>query len=97
MSLDDEIENPGSAGALALAFACGLLSGAAIALLITPTPGRDTRAWVAARGRSAGRATADLLTRNHLIAIVRHEGVRGLLHRLESRRKQGETAGQPNL
>jgi len=69
-------------GAQAIAFGCGLVMGAALALLLAPASGRDTRAWVAERGRSAGRGTSALLNRTRAIAIVREEGVRGLWHRL---------------
>jgi gas vesicle protein len=59
-------------------FACGVLAGAALAVLVTPASGRETRQWIARQGRAARRRTGQLLHTEQLIAIVRRRGVLGL-------------------
>ena len=69
--------------ALLAAFACGVLAGAACALLFAPVSGREARGWVAARGRLT---RAQLMERNRrLTDVVRREGVVGLLRRIRAR------------
>jgi gas vesicle protein len=74
------------AATLAAAFVCGALVGAAIATLYAPADGRQTRAWIATSSRATRDRAARLFERNQqLIAIVRREGIRGLLRRQEAR------------
>jgi gas vesicle protein len=59
-------------------FACGVLAGAALAMLVTPASGSETRHWLASQGRAARRRTGQLLHTEQLMAIVRRRGVLGL-------------------
>jgi hypothetical protein len=59
-------------------FACGMLAGAAVAVLLAPAPGRDTRAWLAIHGRDARRRTAKFLRTDEMHAIIRKSGMLGL-------------------
>jgi hypothetical protein len=68
----------GREGTVLAGFACGLLVGAALALLFAPAPGRDSRAWVARQGREARRRVGSLLDPAAARAIVQKRGVRGL-------------------
>lgn len=63
---------------LVAGFACGLLTGAALGLLLAPARGRDTRAWIVARGADARSRTARLLQQHDVMGIVRRSGIRGL-------------------
>ena len=67
-----------SPGPFVAGLACGLLMGSLVALLLTPRKGRDTRHWLADRGRSVGRWTSNVLHREELMGIVRRSGVVGL-------------------
>lgn len=84
------------AGVLA-AFACGLAAGAALGLLLAPARGRDSRQWIAARGRAAARGAAQVLDRQRVYAIIRERGIRGLADALQRRARPGEPApGTPD-
>jgi hypothetical protein len=77
--------------ALLAAFACGVLAGAACALLFAPVSGRQARGWVAQRGRLT---RAQLMERNRrLTDLVRREGVVGLLRRMRAR--EARAGGEP--
>ncbi len=78
-------------------FTCGVLAGAALALLMAPAPGRETRQWIATQGRAARRRTGQLLHAEQLGAIIRRSGVVGLADVLRRRRadEQPATAGDP--
>lgn len=71
--------------------ACGVLAGAALAMLVTPASGRETRHWLVSQGRAARRRTGQLLHTEQLIAIVRRRGVLGLADVL--RRTEGGVGG----
>jgi len=66
-------------GIVVAAFACGALVGAALGLMFAPTRGDETRVWLAAQSRTAGRGMAPLLHPQEAMAVVRASGVRGLL------------------
>jgi gas vesicle protein len=74
-----------SAGALLLAFGCGLLTGAIVAALVAPSDGRETREWVRRNAKAAGRRTGELVRerRQQLRAFIRRHGVIGLVPREE--------------
>jgi hypothetical protein len=60
-------------------FACGLITGVALTLLLTPVPGRETRRWIVQTGGATRRRTAAILERNRrAMAVVRKYGVLGL-------------------
>ena len=74
-------------------FAAGLLTGAALALLLAPATGCETRQWMARQGRAARRRTGQLLHTEHLTAVIRRSGVLGLADRLRpTDASQGEPA-----
>ena len=63
-------------------FATGVVLGAALGLLLAPARGRDSRRSMAMQGRAARASTSRVLRRNReLLAIVRREGVRGIIRR----------------
>lgn len=66
-------------------FALGLLigmgAGVAVGLLTAPVPGRDSRAWVLARGAAVRRRTAEYVRTHNVMDIVRQRGLRGLMNR----------------
>jgi hypothetical protein len=79
------------ARALFMAFACGVLTGAACGLLLAPARGSETRHWVAEQGR---HARDRVMERNRrLTDLVRREGVRGLLRRARAARRDEPVAG----
>jgi hypothetical protein len=73
-------------------FACGLLAGAAVALILAPAPGRDARGWIAAQGREARRRTGRLLHTEQATAIIRKSGILGLAEVLRRTRSDPEAA-----
>ena len=82
---------------LVAGFATGLLTGACLALLLAPAPGRETRQWMAAQGRAARRRTGQLLHREQLTAVIRRSGVLGLadiLHRTDAEKGEPATIAQ---
>jgi hypothetical protein len=74
-------------------FVCGLMTGVALTLMLTPVAGRDTRRWIVQTGSATRRRTAAVLERNRqAMAVIRKHGVLGLARqRARSRR---EAAGQ---
>ncbi len=72
-------DNGDHTGTLVVAFASGLAVGAALGVMLAPTPGRDTRGWIAERGRTARRGITPLLHPQEAMAVIRERGVRGLL------------------
>lgn len=66
-------------GTAVLAFTLGAIAGLALAMLIAPAAGSQTRARVAAGVR---RAAAPLFHPVHAAGVIRRSGVRGLLDRL---------------
>jgi hypothetical protein len=71
---------------MTIAFVAGLMTGAAIAVLLAPASGRQTRGWIATQGRAAGRRAAGLFDREKAMAVVRGRGVLGLVKRLREPR-----------
>jgi hypothetical protein len=59
--------------------ACGAIIGAGVGLLFAPASGSESRTWIAAHGRTAGRLVTGGLSRQDATNIVRQKGVRGLL------------------
>ena len=78
-------------------FACGLMTGVALTLLLTPVSGRDTRHWIVQVGGATRRRTAAMMERNRQgMAIIRKYGVLGLAR--ERARSSREAAGEnPDL
>jgi gas vesicle protein len=70
--------------------ACGLAAGVALALLLAPAPGRETRAWVARQGREARRRAGELLHTPEMNAIIRRSGLLGLADVLRANRSPAE-------
>src|SRR4051812_28487604 len=63
-------------------FVCGVLTGAAVALMSAPASGRDTRGWIRDRTAAAGRQTRQFVRdRNEAVqSIIRRRGVLGLVY-----------------
>jgi gas vesicle protein len=79
-------------------FATGLLTGAALALLLAPATGRETRQWMATQGRAARRRTGQLLHTEQLTAVIRRSGVLGLadmLRRTDAEKGEPATTAPP--
>jgi hypothetical protein len=73
-------------GAILAGFVFGVVAGAAVGLLFAPAGGRDTRQWIATRGREAGRRAAHMFDPAQATAIIRQSGVRGLIDAARWRR-----------
>jgi gas vesicle protein len=52
-------KDEGGAGSILLAFLLGAVSGAALALLYAPAPGRDTREYLGDKARESRERAAD--------------------------------------
>ena len=73
-------------------FATGLLTGAALAVLLAPATGRETRQWMATQGRAARRRTGQLLHTEQLAGVIRRSGILGLADML---RRTDAEKGEP--
>jgi hypothetical protein len=74
-------------------FVCGLMTGVALTLMLTPVAGRDTRRWIAQTGGATRRRTAAVVERNRqAMAVIRKHGVLGFAR--QRARSMREAAGQ---
>ena len=55
----DQAKDSGSAGTILLAFALGAIAGAAVALLVAPATGRETREFLGEKAREGVRKAKD--------------------------------------
>jgi gas vesicle protein len=55
----ETVERSGSAGALLIAFTLGAIAGAAVALLLAPATGRETREFIGEKAREGVRKAKD--------------------------------------
>ena len=56
----DEGRESGNAGALLIAFTLGAIAGAAVALLLAPATGRETREFLGEKAREGVRKAKDV-------------------------------------
>ncbi len=54
-------ERSGNAGAILLAFTLGAIAGAAVALLLAPATGRETREFLGEKAKKGARKAADVI------------------------------------
>ena len=77
------IEHRPDRKALAVVFACGALTGIALALMLAPASGDDTRRQLRGHATAARERTARLVHDRNVQAhaFLRRHGIVGLLHR----------------
>jgi gas vesicle protein len=66
-------DNGGGAGSILLAFVLGAVSGAAVALLYAPAPGRETREYLGDKARESRDRAADAAAKGREIVTQGRE------------------------